>query len=162
MVPELCRLLSDQRINIAFMAMTGIGGEQPTLCCIDVCDCGEVLSAIEQDEALKKVVRIGNPDVGLLSVYPHQASLNLLGKAFHVLCENNVTVHGMSSSIGALTFVMDYDCLDKAVAALAGSLELDQNQIVRQPEYQVRQTLPADVAQPALLSNDPTRCGGHD
>ncbi len=158
--PELCRMLAERNINITFMACTTIGDLHPALCCVEEGDKGDAAALIHQNPQLNKVVRIAEQSVGLLSVYPHRASLNVLGTTLLVLRDLDIAVHSLASSIAALTFVIDFDSIAKAVTALAGTLKLSADQIVHQSEYRIKQIMPAGSGQPPLQQSSLTEGGG--
>lgn len=141
--PELCRLLADQGINITFVSASSIEREHPhpILFCIESEDADEATRQIKKNKDLACYVVVTKQAVGLLSVFPHQASLSVLGEVLQILKSLDVIVHGFASSIAALTFVIDFDCLQKAVSALADTLDLKEHQIVRQGEYHITQAL---------------------
>lgn len=154
-VPDLCRQLAERRINIAFMNLSCDGAAHSAFCCIEKNDRTSAVSCIEQEPYLAKAVKICPNDVGLLSIYPHQASLNVLGIALQLISDDKITLHGFASSIAALTFVFDYDCLDKATTLLANALRLVPEQIVREPAYRLRQEMPLMTSH---MPNKSTRC----
>ena len=67
------------------------------------------------------------PHVGSLTLFPHQSSLKLFGWSLRVLSRENVQVLEMASSIGALTYVLDYAQLDAAAELLRSCFKLDGN-----------------------------------
>ncbi|KJS29877.1 MAG: hypothetical protein VR64_18950 [Desulfatitalea sp. BRH_c12] len=132
----LCRMLSAMQVNIAFL--TSSEDDATAMCCIDAEDQATVEALLNHDSELKAVVQFGQR-VGLLSLYPHKASLKLLGAVLQALTENGLAVHGVASSIAALTFVVDYDCLDDAVAILNGCMILPSNPAAFRADFKVRQ-----------------------
>ena len=80
------------------------------------------------------------PSVGLLSVFPHQSSLRILGLSLYALGKASLPVYGLASSLSALTFVTDYCSLDGAVAALVSYLEMPPNQGPVRAEFRVTQS----------------------
>jgi aspartokinase len=137
-MPELIHLLNDMRVNIAFMTSAEGQGAKPSLCCIDSNDHPAVEAAIRCNAALADAVRFG-PEVGLLSFFPHGARLDALGLAVRALNESGIVIHGLASSIAAITFVIDYDLLDKGAAALTDGMDLPPNPAAFRAEFTVRQ-----------------------
>lgn len=159
-VPDLCRQLANRQINIAFMNFSCDGALHSAFCCIEKSDRGAALSCIEQNPCLKKAVRILSDDVGLLSIYPHQASLNVLGIVLQLIQGNNITAYGFASSIAALTFVFAFDQVDNAATSLASALKLVPEQIVKEPTYRLRQTMPPIMS--TMPSKSPNRLNDRD
>jgi aspartokinase len=123
-MPALCRMLTDLAVNIAFMTSTGLENQHSAVCCIDPSDRPRVAAGLSQDADLCASVHIEPGAVGLLSIYPHQASLAVLGAAIQALNESGTGVHAMASSISALTFVIDCVHLDRAAAILTDTMKL--------------------------------------
>jgi len=123
-MPALCRMLTDLAVNIAFMTSTGLGDPHLALCCIDPSDRPRVAAGLARDTDLSASVHIESDTVGMLSIYPHRASLAVLGAAIQALNENKISLHTMASSISALTFVIDCVHLDQAAAILKDAMNL--------------------------------------
>ncbi len=123
-MPALCRMLTDLAVNIAFMTSAGLDDQHLAVCCIDPSDQPRVATGLSQNADLCASVRIEPGAVGLLSIYPHQASLAVLGTAIQAINENGTGVHAMASSISAITFVIDCVHLDQAAAILTDTMKL--------------------------------------
>jgi hypothetical protein len=121
-----CRLLAEHHINMAFVISSGALDAQPALCCIDPADQATAAECIERSEALKGAVRFGGT-VGIITFYPHHASLQLMGMALQVFGRNDIAVLGLSSSIAALSFVVDFDRLNDAGRLLSETFALPAN-----------------------------------
>jgi aspartokinase len=137
-VSRVCRMLTELQVNLAYMTTSGIGSPQPAVCCIDPEDQPRVEARLSGDAQLSARVEFGQP-VGLLSLFPHQANLKLLGVALTSLADGGVTIHGLASSISALTFIVDYDDLEKAATILQTCMALPQEHQPMRPEFRVRQ-----------------------
>lgn len=142
-MPRFSRVLAAMQINMAFLTTTLIDGLQPALCCIDPGDQPQVTAAIAKDNELRTSVRFQSEAVGLISLYPHKASLNVLGVALQALNDGAITVHGLASSISALTFVTDFACMDQAADILAHCLKLPTDAKPMASELKVRQMRPS-------------------
>jgi hypothetical protein len=59
--------------------------------------------------------------VDLVSVFPHQFNLKALGLSLIALGKAKIPTHGFSSSLSALTFIIDHADLDQAASVLQGS-----------------------------------------
>jgi aspartokinase len=123
-MPALCRMLTDLAVNIAFMTSSGLDDPRMAVCCIDPSDRPRVVAGLGRGADLDASVDIEPAVVGMLSIYPHQASLAVLGIAMHVLDEYGIAIHAMASSIAALTFVIDWVQLDRAAVVLADAMNL--------------------------------------
>jgi aspartokinase len=135
---RLCRLLTIARVNIAFMTCAGKADGSYALCCIDPDQRDKVARLVDQDAELKAAASFGG-ELGLLTLYPHRASLKMLGMALQVLNESGIRIHGLASSISALTFVIDFGRLEDAAATLSGRVALPRNPAPLRADFQVRQ-----------------------
>ena len=138
-VSNLCRILAANEINIPFMSMSRRGGGKHLSFCVAMEDGPHVEALIESDPPLfnKREFR---PAVGLLSLFPHQSSLNVLGLSLTAFSRAKLPLHGMGSSLSALTFITDFARLNEAVATLQEYLAFPPNFSPFRPEVHVRQS----------------------
>jgi len=78
--------------------------------------------------------------VGLLSLFPHQFSLNILGSILHALGRERLPLYGLASSLSSFSFITDYALMNRAVAALQGYLDVPPNRITFKQEFRVEQS----------------------
>ncbi|MDA8141200.1 MAG: hypothetical protein M0036_21355 [Desulfobacteraceae bacterium] len=142
-MPKLCRALAAEQINIAFLNHSTIGAPAPGLCCIDANDRAKAIAIIRSDHELSQSVQVGEQGVGLLSLYPHQASLRVLGTALETLNNRGIMVYGLGSSIAALTFVIDYARMEEAAESLSQQLKLPPDATPSAVDFKVRQASPS-------------------
>lgn len=122
-----CRIVASNHINVPYISATCCGDGARAACCVEFQEALRVKSLLARDPDLEGHVEVLS-SVGLVSVFPHQSSLRILGLSLHALSEAGLTVHGVTSSLAPLTFLMDHAVLDEAAAALEGVLELPPNQ----------------------------------
>jgi aspartokinase len=138
LLARFCRLLTRQQINIAFLTSASLIDSQPVLCCIDVKDQPAAADLMDRDENLKPCIRYGG-SVGVITFYPHRSNLKVLGLALQLLGQNEIKVHGLASSIAALSFVVDFQRLDDAARVFATNLQLPDNASPLHSEFRIRQ-----------------------
>ena len=110
------RPLAEDRINLKLLiAEEGTEGGRLS-CCVAASDGNRTRSLIDSDPDLAKRAEMHEP-VGLISIFPLRSSLRTLGLAVIALSEARVPVYGFCSSLSALTFVIDHDRLQEALAA---------------------------------------------
>jgi aspartokinase len=126
LIPKLCRLLAAHCVNIAYMTSADALVDEPGLYCIDQADRAKVMALLDGDPQLTAQVCVGR-DVGLITFYPHRSSFKTLGLVLQLLAEQKIGIHGLASSISALSFVVDFDHLETAGAILAEQLALPDN-----------------------------------
>jgi len=138
LLKAFCGLLADGRINTPFMTTACRPGGLQVDCCVAAADQAGLERRASVEPALSACLSF-RPGVGLLTLFPHRASLEVLGRLQAVLAENRIPVFGLASSIGALTCALAYDCLDAAAAAVQTCFELEDNHAPFRAEFTVSQ-----------------------
>lgn len=77
--------------------------------------------------------------VGTLTVFPHQSRLVLLESILGAFARAGLPVHGVASSLSALTVATDYLKLDTATRILLEMAVLPSNPIPARPQWRVKQ-----------------------
>lgn len=129
----LSQILKKNRINMPFISTVFSCGHFRFTCCISAKDTHFLKSLIEATDSLKQQVRFVD-DIGLISVFPHQSSFNILGLSLCALDNAGIALLGMASSMSSLTFVAKYAMLDEAVHSLMNYLELPIGYVPVGPE----------------------------
>ena len=122
---ELSRLLSANRINMPFLSGVHLEERSQATGCVAAEDGGRVRELIHADSKLRHRAEF-LPSVGLISLFPHQFSLKILGLSLFALGAAGLPLYGMGSSLSALTWITDYAHLDHAVAALQEHLAVPE------------------------------------
>jgi aspartokinase len=134
----LYRWLTGNRVNIAYMTAGDALSSAPALCCIDRTALAKVTAMLDNDPQFRDRVRLGS-DAGLLTLYPHRSSLTVLGSALQQLGEHEICIHGMASSISALSFVVPFEQLERAGDILGQGLQLPESASPMGATVQIRQ-----------------------
>jgi hypothetical protein len=114
---EFPRLLARDRINMHFFVGLQRGGEVRAACGIAAVNKGRLKALAEWEPHLKTGMEYYDRVV-LLSVFPHQFDLKVVGSALSALAAARIPLRGFCSSLSALTFMTEPASLDNAVAAL--------------------------------------------
>lgn len=114
---EFPRLLARDRINVHFFVGLQRGGEVQSTCCIAAVNKGRLKALAEWEPHLKAGMRFYD-SILLLSVFPHQFDLKVVGSALGALTAAGIPLRGFCSSLSSLTFLTEHSHLEKAVAAL--------------------------------------------
>jgi aspartokinase len=109
--------LTEMRINIHYLSRITFEKKSYTSFCIAPEAEEQVRSIVEADLCLKNQVTYV-PSVGLLSLFPHQFNLSVVGKSLRALRKSSISVFGMATSISSITFITEYGQLDKAEGIL--------------------------------------------
>ena len=114
--------LAQDRINMNLL-MTEEGKEGGrVLCCVAAADGSRTRKLIDSNPDLRTCAEVYEP-VGLISIFPLRASPKTVGLALIALVEAHIPVYGFCSSLSALTFVIDHDRLQDALAAFEGCFD---------------------------------------
>ena len=141
LISHVCELLALNQINMPFLSVTRVGRKLRLSCCVSVEDKTRIKDLFHSASILSSPAEFIDA-VALLSIFPHQSSMKILGLSLLALGEAGLSVYGLASSLSALTFVMDYSHLNKAVASLREYLDIPPGQVSLKPELQVRQIGP--------------------
>jgi hypothetical protein len=126
LLPAFCQMVTGSRINLPLISSTHQAGGIQAACCVDAAHQDRIEQLLDNAPLLKPHVSY-NQGVGMLTLFPHQSSLSLFGLSLHGLLRENIRVLGLASSIGALTYILDYVQLEKAASVLKRHLNLDGN-----------------------------------
>jgi aspartokinase len=135
---NLCQLLGDHNVNILFISTTTQSDHQHGIFCIDAEKQRYVEQLIAQAPQFKATVKVV-PGVGLLTLFPHQSNLKLVGVVMQNLGNKKIPIYGLASSIAAITFVIDFNRLDDAAHLLIRCLKIPQSVTPLRSILKVRQ-----------------------
>ena len=127
--------ISQQKLNIFHLTMQIRQGLWCASCCISTDVFVKVETLIKAHGLTAKV----RDSVAMLTLFPHQSRLDLLGRVLSVFKSAELPLHGMGSSISSLVLVTDYRRLTQVVSALASVLDLPPNHGPVAVGLQVRQ-----------------------
>jgi hypothetical protein len=125
LLPVFYDTVAGGRINLPFISSTHPAGGIQAACCVDVAHQVRIRQLLDNAPLLKPHISY-IMGVGLLTLFPHQSSLSLFGRSLHALLRDNIRVLAMATSIGALTYVLDYAQLERAAAILTLHLNPDR------------------------------------
>ncbi|MCP3951521.1 MAG: hypothetical protein GY697_04795 [Desulfobacterales bacterium] len=138
LLPAFCSILAGSQINIPFLSAEYHAGGIQANCCVDAAHRTLLKRLLSAEPVLQKRAEYKS-GVGLLTLFPHQSNLKLFGLSLRTLSKANLRVFAMASSIGALTYVLDYARLDKAASVLQTRFELTGNHAPFKAEFTVSQ-----------------------
>lgn len=123
----LCRVFSENRINLTFLSARRSAGREAVFGCVvapDLTAARQALGVIlPPADGRVRII----PSVSLLSVFPHQSDLRLVGHLLQALWDGRTRVHALASSIAALTFVVDTDRIETAAERLENLLDVQSD-----------------------------------
>ena len=137
-LPAFCAIMAGGRINLPFISTAHQVNGFQAACCVDARHQALTRQLVDADPMMNGHVSYV-PHVGLLTLFPHQSSLKLFALSLRALSSENFQVLEMASSIGALTYVLDYAGLEAAAQMLASFFNLDGNHSPFRSEFVVCQ-----------------------
>ena len=138
LLPAFCRLLADRQMNIPFLSTESHAGGIQAICCVDAAHQTLLKRLLSDDPELKERAAF-TAGVGLLTLFPHRSRLTLFGQSLRALTQANLRIFATASSIGTLTYVLDYVRLDTAVAVMQTCFDLARNHAPFKAEFTVAQ-----------------------
>jgi aspartokinase len=132
----ISKLLASQKININFLTYYP-----------NTNSCHHLTFCISQDrfsdtsEILKKEGSLPmgwemscRGHVGIISIFPHHSALKILGIIMVSWGRQSIPIHGIATSLSAISFTTDYHVIDKAVEVLQGLFHLPDDHAPLKPE----------------------------
>lgn len=138
LLPAFCSLLAGSQMNMPFLSTESQVSGIHTTCCVDAAHQALLKRLLSAEPLLQERAEY-TAGVGLLTLFPHQSRLMLFGRSLRALAQADLRVFAMASSIGALTYVLDYARLDKAAAVMQACFELAGNHAPFKAEFTVAQ-----------------------
>jgi len=120
------QVLTKNQINMVFVSASLVEGRLRSSCCIVPENLKRLTALIQSENQLNGQVEFIH-SVGMVSLFPHQHRLKVLGIALQALGNARIPIYGMSSSISTLTFVTDYSKLNTAAVSLSEYMDLPPN-----------------------------------
>lgn len=139
LLSAFCTIMADSRINIPFISTAHQAGGLRAACCVEAIQETMIKRLMDAEPTMNAHVSY-TAGVGLLTLFPHQSSLTLFGFSLRALFRQNIRVLGLASSIGALTYVLDYPKLELAADVLKSCFKLQENHSPFRAEFIVSQT----------------------
>jgi hypothetical protein len=138
LVSAFCSLMAGSQMNISFLSAEYQTGRLQAICCVDAAHQAFLKKLLEADPMLQARAEC-TAGVGLLTLYPHRSRLRLFGRSLRALAQADLRILATASSIGALTYVLDYARLDKAAAVMQACFRLAGNHAPFRAEFKIAQ-----------------------
>jgi hypothetical protein len=126
MLTDFLRSLAQQRISMRlFIGAEGHRGVQAT-CCMADADGIRVKTIVDSTPDLKRCTELQGA-AALVSIFPHRSNLKTVGLALMALAEAGLPLHGLCSSLSALTFITDHARLQEVFTVLQATFDFPNN-----------------------------------
>jgi len=78
--------------------------------------------------------------VGIITIFPHQSAIKILGVIMVSWAAQSISIYGIATSLSAISFVTDYQLIDKAIDVIQDLFQLPEDHAPLKPEIRYRQS----------------------
>ena len=78
--------------------------------------------------------------VGIITIFPHQSAIKILGVIMVSWAAQSIPIYGIATSLSAISFVTDYQLIDKAVEVIQDLFQLPEDHAPLKPEIRYVQS----------------------
>jgi len=123
---KISRLLASHQINIEFLTYYPNKTAHHRLTfCISQDLYSRVLQILKKDDSLPKAWHINcREHVGMVTLFPHHSTLTIVGILMTSWKEQSIPLYGIATSLSAISFVTDFQTLDKATDIIQNFFQL--------------------------------------
>lgn len=137
---HLCRLMAENRINMPFVTGACKQGKAVNISfCVSAEDEVSVRGLLESEGAFGEHGEF-IPMVGMITIYPHRSSFQILGLVLKAWEHAQLPLYGLATSLSALACTTDYSGMNTAVSALKKFLSLPTDHAPFDTEIRVIQS----------------------
>jgi len=129
-ISDLTRLLSSEKINVALLTYSSKRNSYRRITfCINQDQFANTLKILNKVLPLPEDWRLSSREhVGIMSIFPYRSSfIKMLRIIMVSWAKNSLPIYGIATSLSAISFVTDYDVMDKAVQITRDSFRLPDN-----------------------------------
>ena len=139
---KVSKLLLSQKINMEFLTFYSQRNNYHQL---TFCISQDKFSATS--EILKKecLLPIGweinsREQVGIITIFPHQFAIMILGLIISSWDAQSIPIYGIATSLSAISFVTDYQLIDKAAKVIQDLFQMPEDHAPIKPEIRYLQS----------------------
>ena len=78
--------------------------------------------------------------VGIITIFPHQSAIKMLGVIMVSWAAQSIPIYGIATSLSAISFVTDYQLIDKAIEVIQDLFQLPEDHAPLKPEIRYCQS----------------------
>jgi len=132
----ITKLLASQRINIEFLTYYPNRDNYHQLTfCINQDKFSDTSKILKKQGPLPMGWEINcRGHVGIISIFPQHSALKMLAVIIVSWGKESIPIHGIATSLSAISFTTDYHVIDKAVEVIQGLFQLPDNHAPLKPE----------------------------
>ncbi len=120
----ICRVLSRHTVNVPFLTWrrSRERGFAVSLC-VSTEDGPAAIAALSSLDVFRDCLSVID-SAAIITVFPRREGFELLGIVLKAWADAGIPLHGLATSLSAVSCTTDFACVEKAVAALADALDL--------------------------------------
>ena len=139
---NVSKLLLSQKISMEFLTHSTHRNKHHQL---TFCISQDKFSAISEILKKKRFLPIGweinsRGQVGIITIFPHQSAIKILGVIMVSWAAQSIPIYGIATSLSAISFVTDYQLIDKAIDVIQDLFQLPEDHAPLKPEIRYRQS----------------------
>jgi len=139
---KVSKLLLSQKINMEFLTHSTHRNKHHQL---TFCISQDKFSAISEILKKKRFLPIGweinsRGHVGIITIFPHQSAIKILGAIMVSWAAQSIPIYGITTSLSAISFVTDYQEIDKAINVIQDLFQLPEDHAPLKPEIRYYQS----------------------
>ena len=120
------KLMGENRINLPFLCSAARDDTTAGTYCILTEDITRANNVIASDKTVMTHIEY-LPSVGTISVFPHNFNLEFIGVMLSLMGQSGAPLHGLATSIAALSMITDFSLLEQAANYLSRHVSLPGN-----------------------------------
>jgi len=135
-VSGISKLLASQKINMEFLTYyPNTNNYRQLTFCVNQDKSADTSEILRKEAPLPMGWQMHcRGHVGIISIFPHHSALKMLGLIMVSWGRQSIPVHGIATSLSAISLTTDYDAIDKAVEVIQGLFQLPDNHAPLKPE----------------------------
>ena len=138
----ISKALSAEKINIEFLTYNSSkGGAYHVSICVNEENFSPTAKIFQKNDWLPLNWEVISREmVGMVTIFPYQSALSILGVILATWRENSMPIYGVATSLSAVSVLTDFLAIDKAVEVIQGSFQLPDNHAPLKPELHYYQS----------------------
>ena len=139
---KVSKLLLSKKINMEFLTHSTYRNNYYQLTfCISQDKFSPALEILKKEDSLPIGWEINSRgNVGIITVFPHQSAIKILGVIMVSWTSQSIPIYGIATSLSAISFITDYQLIDKAIGVIQDLFQLPEDHSPLKPEIRYVQS----------------------
>ncbi len=125
---RIFKAFNDHQINLIYLSTSSRSDLKRAIFSVDAKDQYQVEKILKKEKNNFLQIKYIWP-AGLVTIFNHKTRLEILGQILKTFGKQHIAVYGSASSLSSLSFIVDYNRMDKAVAAIRREADICSEQI---------------------------------